>query len=124
MVREETKAQVHRRKILYALRLRKRMTDAEKILWKALRNRQLNNLKFRRQAPVSWFIVDFLCYEKSLIVEIDGPIHQQQKVYDKEREEELISLGYTVLRFTNEDVLQRLDHTLQIIKEKTSPLSR
>lgn len=106
------------------MHLRSRMTEAEKVLWNVLRNRQLNNLKFRRQAPVSWFIVDFLCMECSLIIELDGPIHENQKVYDQEREEELHRLGFKVLRFTNDDILKRLDMALATIKVMAVPLSR
>ena len=61
--------------------------------------------------------------EKSLVIELDGPIHEQQKMYDQEREEELQLLGYKVLRFTNDDILQRLDVSLQTIKAITAPLS-
>jgi phosphoribosylformylglycinamidine synthase subunit PurQ / glutaminase len=124
MPREETKAQLKRRKVRYAIRLRKRMTVSEKILWEALRNRQFDDLKFRRQAPVSWFVVDFLCMKHNLIIEIDGPIHDQHKVYDQEREDELKLLGYRILRFTNEDILYKLETTLESIKAITAPLSR
>jgi very-short-patch-repair endonuclease len=123
MVQEETSAQRKRRKIRYALGLRKRMTDAETLLWNHLKNRQLNNLKFRRQVPISWFITDFLCIEKQLIVEVDGSVHDEQKEYDKEREAELQTLGFTILRFTNDDVLNDLKRVLETIK-KASPLSR
>jgi very-short-patch-repair endonuclease len=61
--------------------------------------------------------------EKSLIIELDGLIHEQQKIYDQEREEELQSLGFTVLRFTNDDILNSIDMVLQKIKAKIVPLS-
>ncbi|MBT5468085.1 endonuclease domain-containing protein [Candidatus Peregrinibacteria bacterium] len=108
-------------KIRFAKKLRKNMTEAEIVLWNALRARRCHRLKFRRQVPIAWYIVDFLCMEKSLVIEVDGGIHDDQKQYDKEREEDLHARGYTILRFTNEQVLHNLRDVLHTINE--APLS-
>ena len=107
----ETKAQ--------AAELRKNMTYAEKVLWQQLRNRNLSNLKFRRQHPVSIFILDFYCHEKRLAIEVDGGIHNQidQKEWDENRTYELNELGIKVLRFTNEDVINRTKEVIKLIEE-------
>ncbi len=114
---EESGKQRFARKLRYAKRLRKRMTEAEKILWEALRDRKCAELKFRRQVPLSWYVVDFFCMERSLVVELDGPIHEQQKQYDQEREEELNLKGIRVLRFRNEEVMTDLSGVLRRIEE-------
>jgi very-short-patch-repair endonuclease len=90
-----------------ARRLRKPLTPAENTLWQMLRNRGLLGLKFRRQHPLGPFIADFYCHELCLVIEIDGPIHEQEliKQYDKERERYLSALGLIVIQFTNEDVM-------------------
>jgi len=88
-----------------ARHMRANPTAAEKVLWQQLRNRQVNNLKFRRQHPVGSYIVDFYCAEKKLLVEIDGDSHLEQVEYDIERTQWLESQGMRVLRFTNEEVL-------------------
>jgi very-short-patch-repair endonuclease len=118
----ETVAQRRRRKILYARSLRKHMTEAEAILWSALRARRCNGYKFRRQVPIDWFIVDFLCSQAQLIIEIDGLIHDSQKGYDHDREREIRKRGYRILRFTNEDICDRLPMVLQTIRQALSPL--
>ncbi len=100
---------------------RKQPTPTEEILWQALRGRQLAGLKFRRQQPLSQFIVDFLCAERHLIVEVDGAIHEDQIEYDVERTAYLNSLGYQVIRFTNEQVINDLDFVLQAIRVAATP---
>jgi very-short-patch-repair endonuclease len=97
------------------------MTEAETVLWNALRARQCHGLKFRRQVPIAWYVVDFLCMEKSLVIEVDGGIHNEQEQYDSEREEDLRKKGYHILRFTNEQVLNDLPKVLSVINE--APLS-
>jgi very-short-patch-repair endonuclease len=84
--------------------LRKTMTDAEELLWKHLRNKQLNGFKFRRQHPVDIFIADFYCHAKKLIIELDGGIHDltEQHDYDEGRTLLLEEKGFTILRFNNE----------------------
>ena len=101
--------------------LKKSMTEAESKLWEMLRNRKIMNLKFRRQHPISDYIVDFYCHELKLIIELDGEIHdlKENKVYDKDREEILTELGFTVLRFKNEMVLKQTKSVLNEIKKVT-----
>jgi very-short-patch-repair endonuclease len=92
--------------------LRRRHTNAEVRLWSRLRNRQLCNLKFRRQVPRGKFIADFLCDEAMLILEIDGSQHDVSPNKDEMRSAYLESLGYLVMRFRNYDVLQNTDRVL------------
>jgi type I restriction enzyme R subunit len=84
-----------------ARRLRADMTGAESILWEMLRGRNFHGLKFRRQAPVAGFVVDFLCPELRLVLELDGGIHDLRGAEDAARDERLRVAGYTVLRFRN-----------------------
>lgn len=77
------------------------MTGAEAILWSMLRNRKLDGLKFRRQAPVAGAIADFACHEIRLIVELDGGVHDLHEARDAVRDERLRAAGYEVLRFRN-----------------------
>ncbi len=90
-----------------ARKLRQRLTPAEKILWDRLRNRKFKGLKFRRQHPIDRYIVDFICIEKKLVIEVDGEIHKraEQKKYDCERTADLEGHGLKVIRFTNEEIL-------------------
>ncbi len=99
--------------------LKKVQTEAESFLWQRLRNRKLNGFKFRRQHPIDKYIADFYCHETKLIIEVDGEIHlnNDQIVYDKIRTEELESLGLRVIRFTNRQVLDKIDHVLQEISK-------
>lgn len=92
--------------------LRQSMTDAERKLWRALRNRQTADLKFKRQVPLGPYIADFLCFEAQLIVEADGSQHSAQEAYDQRRTAFLEGLGYKVLRFWNYDILTNLDGVL------------
>ena len=104
--------------------LRKKMTNAEKILWKELRDRSLSRYKFRRQHPVREFIVDFYCHEKKLVIEVDGAIHQKAdiSIRDLNRTAELERMGIKVIRFTNEEVVNNLDEVKEKIKNTlTSP---
>ena len=98
--------------------LRKEMTPAEKELWEALRNRKLNNLKFRRQHPLKDYVADFYCHEKCLAVEVDGNIHNEadHKLYDTDRTFILNDLGITVIRFRNERILKNIDEVLSEIQ--------
>lgn len=87
-----------------AIDLRKCSTKSEAILWKHLRCRQLDGYKFRRQHPFGPFILDFFCAEKRLVIEIDGPVHEQQRERDQERQTLIEGTGYTVLRFSADQV--------------------
>jgi very-short-patch-repair endonuclease len=103
----------------FAKTLRSDMTDAEQRLWSALRAHRLAGLSFRRQTPIGSFIVDFVCHERQLIIEIDGGQHAESK-RDIERDRWLASKGYRVLRFWNSDVLRNRDGVLQVIVETAS----
>ncbi len=107
-----------------AAELRKNMTDEEKYLWRYLRNRQMKELKFRRQHPVDIFILDFYCHECRLAIEVDGGIHQtpDQKEWDKNRTFELNEFGITVLRFTNEVVWNHMKDVLKQIEKEIEKL--
>lgn len=95
--------------------LRQRQTDAEQKLWRFLRARQLNKAKFRRQFPIKRFIVDFCCPEHHLVVELDGGHHAAQTQKDRQRDEILNQLGYRVLRFWDDEVLNDTEAVLQAI---------
>ena len=95
--------------------LRHDATDAEHWLWQHLRSRQLLGQKFRRQVPIGQYIVDFLCCECELIVEVDGSQHRQQESYDRTRTHFLESQGYRVIRYWNNEVLQQGDAVLESI---------
>ena len=101
----------------FTLENRKNQTEAEAVMWNVLRNKKLGK-KFRRQHLIEKYIVDFVCLEEKLIVEIDGGYHDQkdQKEYDTGRSEGLHSLGYDELRFTNEEVLKNLEAVIETIK--------
>jgi very-short-patch-repair endonuclease len=96
------------------LLLRKSPTDAEKIMWQAMRNRQVAGLKFRRQYPVDHYIPDFVCFDPKVIIEIDGGQHADSRT-DKRRDEYLISQGFRIFRFWNNDVLANLEGVLEFI---------
>jgi very-short-patch-repair endonuclease len=100
-----------------ARQMRKSPTPAENQLWQHLRGKQLLGYKFRRQHAIERFIVDFYCHKARLIVEIDGPIHQYTPEEDAIRQEFLESLGFRVLRFTNEQVMTNIDGVLEKIAE-------
>jgi very-short-patch-repair endonuclease len=102
------------RMLRFAKKLRREMTDVEKKLWSALRDRRFENFKFRRQVPIGNYIVDFVCQERKVIVELDGSQHEGSS-YDKQRDAWLECVGYKVLRFWNIDINQALDGTLLAI---------
>jgi len=103
-----------------AKELRRNMTPAERILWEKLRHNRLNGLQFRRQQIIDGYIVDFYCHARGLVVEVDGDIHDEQQDYDLERDTHLIARGFSVLRFTNEDVKSNSAAVLQKISEACS----
>ena len=98
-----------------ARRLRLRSTDAERRLWRHLRDRQLAGYKFRRQRPIGRYVVDFLCMEHRLIVEVDGGQRDWNADADRLRTEALTASGYRVIRFWNNDVLSNTEGVLQQI---------
>ncbi len=93
-------------------------TKAEKLLWEVLRNRKMENCKFRRQHPIDKFIADFYCHEKQLIIEVDGGYHneEEQKEHDESRTQIINEHCITVIRFTNDEVL----YNIQLVVEKIS----
>ena len=99
--------------------LRKNMTPQERKLWCIIRNRQFFGYRFRRQFPLGQYIVDFICREKKIIIEIDGGQHNEIKniQYDKNRTEYLISEGYKVLRFWNNDIDKNIGGVYEKLKE-------
>jgi very-short-patch-repair endonuclease len=99
----------------FAKQLRRNQTDAERVLWFRLRNRRLQGLKFKRQAPIDRYIVDFCCFDARLIIELDGGQHATRAVEDMNRTRILEAMGYLVLRFWNNDVLQNLEGVLDEI---------
>jgi very-short-patch-repair endonuclease len=104
-----------------AKNLRKRSTDAERSLWKHLRSKQIEGLKFRRQEPIGRYIVDFVCYEKAVIVEADGGQHTE--AVDLERDAWLRSQGFSVLRFWNHEVITNIEGVLEMILRKCTQKS-
>ncbi len=109
-----------------AKELRKNSTDAERLLWRHLKAKQLDGLKFRRQEQIGSFIADFVCYERGIIVEADGGQHALEKEKDEERTQWLNSQGFTVLRFWNNEILTNIDGVMEVIRMQcqavTTPL--
>jgi very-short-patch-repair endonuclease len=100
----------------FAKQLRSNMTDVENKLWQQLRAKRFEDFKFRRQVPIGPYIVDFICYEKRLIIELDGSQHEGS-IYDMKRDGRLHSQDFRVLRFWNNDVNAALDGTLMAIHD-------
>jgi len=100
-----------------ARELRAASTDAERRLWYYLRDRRLSGYRFRRQAPIGRFVVDFVCVRARLIVELDGGQHADHLLEDLERTQWLARSGYRVIRFWNHEVLQRTEAVLESILE-------
>ena len=102
------------------------MTKAEELLWKHLSNRQLFNIKFRRQHPINKYVADFYSHEIKLIIEIDGSFHQEsfQRIGDVNRSYVLSKYGIDELRFTNAEVLGNIEVVLESIKARILYLKR
>jgi len=99
-----------------ARQLRHEQTDAERVMWNVLRNRQVLNLKFRRQHPIGNYLADFCCIEKGLIIELDGSQHLGRAAYDEKRTKWLNEHGFQVLRFSNGDVLPNPEGAVEKIR--------
>ncbi len=84
-------------------------------MWQLLRDRRFKDYKFRRNHPIDRFLVDFCCPKATLIIEVDGPVHDSQKEADQERQEYLTGMGYQVIRFTNDQVIEQLDEVVMEI---------
>ncbi|MCG8449889.1 MAG: endonuclease domain-containing protein [Pirellulales bacterium] len=96
--------------------LRANATEPERILWSALRGRQVGGLKFRRQHPIEPYIVDYYCAEASLVVELDGRSHDEKIEYDNQRSAKLRKLGLTIMRVPNEEVVDNLEAVCEAIQ--------
>jgi len=115
--------------------LRRNSTPAEKIFWERVRNRKFLNLKINRQFPIfydelgkeTFYIADFYCHEKSLVIELDGQIHDKQKKQDKIRTEVLNEKGIKVIRFRNDEVEENIEGIIKklknILNSSLNPLS-
>lgn len=99
--------------------LRSNMTDAEQIMWKHLRGKQIHGVQFYRQKPLAGYIVDFYCASAKLVVELDGSQHleTENRANDIERSKVLAALGLDVLRFDNRQVMTELDSVLSMIAD-------
>jgi very-short-patch-repair endonuclease len=98
-----------------ARQLRRNPTDVERLLWQRLRFWQVDGYKFRRQQPLGEYIVDFVCLQKRLIIELDGGQHAQEVNYDAVRDAWLRGQGFIILRFWNNDVLKNIDGVMMMI---------
>ena len=109
-------------KTTLARKLRKNMTPQELKLWGILRNRKFKNLTFKRQYPIGDYIVDFICKEKWLIIEIDGGQHNTPDAieYDRIRTEYLNNRGFNVIRFWNNDIDNNIDGVFSVIDNYTN----
>ncbi len=105
--------------------LRRNATHSERIMWEVVRNKKLNNCKFNRQFPIfydldgieNFFIADFYCHQKKLVIEIDGTYHKHQIEYDNLRTEIINRIGIKVIRFTNNEVEKKLAKVKETIKK-------
>jgi very-short-patch-repair endonuclease len=100
-----------------ARELRQKSTDAERLLWRHLRAKRLDGLKFRRQEPIGNYIVDFVCFDNQVIVEVDGGQHVKRKAEDEKRTRWLEEQGFKVLRFWNNNVLKNTEGVIRTILE-------
>ena len=110
-------------KVILARNLRKNSTIQERRLWNLLKNRQFYNLKFKRQQPIGEYIVDFICKEAKIIIEIDGGQHNTKDNVqsDKEWTTYLNGLGYRVIRFWNNEIYENIDGVISKLKEEINP---
>ena len=100
-----------------ARKLRRSSTDVERKLWHRIRDKQVEGFRFRRQRPIGKYIVDFICLNAKLIVELDGGQHADAIEYDEKRTAFLESLGYRVLRFWNNEVIENMGGVLERLRE-------
>ena len=107
----------------FAKKLRASAPLVERLLWNALREmKEQTGLKFRRQHPLHPYIVDFACVKARLIVEFDGPSHDVRRAYDVKREADICKRGWTIVRFTNDDVRKNLEGVVLAITKKAEEL--
>ena len=104
--------------------LRSNQTDAERLLWERIRAGRLEGHKFKRQQPLGHYIVDFVCFEAMLVIELDGGQHAEQVNEDAERTRWLTSQGFRVLRFWNNEVIENMDGVWAVVAAALSPSPR
>ncbi len=117
------KAKVRTEKLVLAKELRRDMTPGEKALWKCLKTNQFQGYHFRRQQVIDGYVVDFYCHSAGLIIEVDGLIHNEQKDYDAERDQNLLARGFHILRVSEDDVVSNIESILKQISAKLSQKS-
>jgi very-short-patch-repair endonuclease len=100
-----------------ARRLRRQSTNAETRLWNGLRGKQLEGCKFRRQAPIGPYVVDFVSFSKRIVIELDGGQHAKEKEKDYKRDKWLESQGFNVLRFWNTEILENTEAVLEVVRQ-------
>ncbi|NMC73416.1 MAG: endonuclease domain-containing protein [Geobacteraceae bacterium] len=98
--------------------LRNNATDAERLLWRHLRNSQIEGVKFRRQQPIEDYIVDFVSFSPKLIVELDGSQHADSNCYDERRDACLRRNGFVVLRFWNNEIIENIEGVVEVIRKR------
>ncbi len=98
--------------------LRRNATNAERRLWRGLRQKEVGGFRFRRQAPLDGFIVDFVAFDAKLVVEVDGATHstEEERARDAARSATLEAMGFAVLRFPNDEVFHNLEGVLEMIR--------
>jgi very-short-patch-repair endonuclease len=106
---------------LRARQMRNHPTEAESLLWQHLRRSQILGRKFRRQEPIGPYIVDFLCFDPMLVIEIDGSQHTELIAYDGERSSFLERRGFKVIRFWNHEVLAQTNRVREAIGQRPPP---
>ena len=120
---ESVSKEKHNQLIQQARIFRQNPTEAESIMWSVLRNRTLGGYKFKRQRVFGPFILDFYCPTCKLAIELDGEIHRDQREYDTNRTDLLKAYGVTVIRFRNQDVLQKTERVLEEILDRCERLT-
>ncbi len=96
------------------------MTEAERVLWRQLRYRLIGGHKFRRQQPLGPYIVDFICLERRVIIEVDGGQHSGKMSYDAERDTWLKGQGFNILRFWNNEIFEEIEGVKEVIARALS----
>jgi very-short-patch-repair endonuclease len=107
--------EMNNRLLKFAKDMRRHATDAEIATWRQLRAHRFQGWKFKRQQPIGSYIVDFVCFDCRVVIEIDGGQHMDNRRYDEERTSWLETQGFRVLRFWNDDVLTRQDDVFDAI---------
>jgi very-short-patch-repair endonuclease len=103
--------------------LRNNSTDTERLLWRYLRNSQLEGVKFCRQQPIEAYIVDFVSFDPRIIIELDGGQHAEERERDEARDRCLHANGFTILRFWNNEVIENIEGVLEVIRQQCLQLA-